>query len=106
MSATATIEKYDIDGFSAPGPITSDRQLDVYTETLYKLERMPKLSAPIEVLTELIAANNLKHKDLAPLLGGESIVSVILSGKRQLNVNQITKLSERFKVSPAVFFAA
>lgn len=65
MSATATIEKYDIDGFSAPGPITSDRQLDVYTETLYKLERMPKLSAAAakyaELLTVLIEAYEEEH---------------------------------------------
>ena len=32
-----------------------------------------------------IDANNLRQKDLAPLLGSESVVSEILSGKRGLN---------------------
>lgn len=51
-----------------------------------------------------MAANNLKQKDLAPLLGSESIVSEVLYGKRELNKQHIEKLSQRFKVSPALFF--
>ena len=58
----------------------------------------------MEVLAELMAANNLKQKDLAPLLGSESIVSEVLYGKRELNKQHIEKLSQRFKVSPALFF--
>ncbi|HEX9233374.1 MAG TPA: helix-turn-helix domain-containing protein [Candidatus Acidoferrum sp.] len=55
-------------------------------------------------MAELMAANNLKQKDLAPLLGSESIVSEVLYGKRELNKQHIEKLSQRFKVSPALFF--
>ena len=58
----------------------------------------------VEVLRELMAANGLRQKDLADDLGGESIVSLILQGKRQLNRQQMEKLSYRFHVSPAVFF--
>jgi HTH-type transcriptional regulator / antitoxin HigA len=61
-------------------------------------------SSGIEVLQELMAANGLRQKDLAEELGGESIVSLILQGKRQLNRQQIERLSARFHVSPAVFF--
>ncbi len=130
MTAIA-IEKYNIKGFPAPQPIASEAQNEHYTEVLYNLERRGKLSAaeekyaelltvlieayeeehypiraasPIEVLTDLMAANNLKQKDLAPLFGSESIVSEILNHKRELNKNQIEKLSRRFNVSPAVFF--
>ena len=42
--------------------------------------------------------------DLIHLAGGESIVSLILKEKRQLNRQQMEKLSHRFHVSPAVFF--
>jgi len=63
-----------------------------------------RAASPLEVLTELMAANHLKQKDLAPLLGSESIVSEILSRKRKLNKRHIEKLSQRFKVSPALFF--
>ena len=58
----------------------------------------------VEVLKELMDANGLRQKDLADDLGGESIVSLILKGKRQLNRQQMEKLSRRFHVSPAVFF--
>jgi HTH-type transcriptional regulator / antitoxin HigA len=42
---------------------------------------------------------------LARDLGGESMVSEVLSGKRKLNAGQIEQLSRRFRVSRAVFFA-
>jgi HTH-type transcriptional regulator/antitoxin HigA len=130
MTAIA-IEKYNIKGFPAPRPITSEAQNEHYTEVLYSLERRGHLSAseekyaelltvlieayeeehypiraisPVEVLAELMAANNLKQKDLAPLFGSESIVSDVLHGKREMNKHHIEKLSQRFKVSPALFF--
>jgi HTH-type transcriptional regulator/antitoxin HigA len=62
-------------------------------------------ATPVEVLQSLMAANNLKQKDLAAMLGTESIVSEVLKGKRKLTVEHIARLSKRFKVSPAVFFA-
>jgi HTH-type transcriptional regulator / antitoxin HigA len=58
----------------------------------------------VEVLRELMEANDLRQKDLADDLGGESIVSLILQGKRQLNRQQMERLGHRFRVSPAVFF--
>ena len=130
MTAIA-IEKYNIKGFPAPRPIISGAQNEHYTEVLYSLERRGHLSAseekyaelltvlieayeeehypiraisPVEMLAELMAANNLKQKDLAPLFGSESIVSEVLHGKREMNKQHIEKLSQRFKVSPALFF--
>jgi len=129
---TATLEKkYTTKDIGAPKVITSEKQYEDYVSTLLELERsessppavqnfaelltllieayeenhyaVPDVS-PVEVLRELISANNLRHKDLAPLLGSESIVSEILSGKREHNKRQIKKLSTRFNVSPAVFF--
>ena len=71
----------------------------------YEEEHFPiRAVSPVEVLAELMAANNLKQKDLAPLLGSESIVSEVLHGKRELNKQHIEKLSQRFKASPALFF--
>jgi HTH-type transcriptional regulator/antitoxin HigA len=61
-------------------------------------------ASPVEVLQELLLANDLRQKDLVPQLGSESVVSEILSGKRELNKNHIEKLSKRFNVSPEVFF--
>ncbi len=37
-------------------------------------------------------------------IGSQGVVSEILSGKRELNIRQIKKLSKMFNVSQAVFF--
>lgn len=55
-----------------------------------------------DALKYLMQEHDLRQDDL-PDIGSQGVVSEILNGKRQLNVGQIQKLSERFKVSPAVF---
>ncbi len=71
----------------------------------YEGERYPIRSAsPVEVLKQLMDANDLRQKDLARMLGSESVVSEVLSGKRELNKHHIEKLSKKFGLSPAVFF--
>ncbi|KMO15916.1 transcriptional regulator [Methylobacterium platani JCM 14648] len=58
---------------------------------------------PAEVLRLLMEQHGLKQSDL-PEIGSQGVVSELLSGKRELNKNQISRLSERFNVSPATFF--
>ncbi len=60
---------------------------------------------PAEVLRELMAANGLRQADLARELGGQSVVSAILSGNREINARQAGALAQRFKLSPAIFIA-
>jgi HTH-type transcriptional regulator/antitoxin HigA len=62
-------------------------------------------ATPIEVIEELIAANHLKNRDLIGIFATEAVLSEVLSGKRSLSVEHIKGLSERFNVSPAVFFS-
>jgi HTH-type transcriptional regulator / antitoxin HigA len=115
----------------APHLIRSEEQLAAYTKALYKLTAeeqptraqveaielltlliqryeeehfsLPKAS-PVEILRFLLERHNLRQRDLAADLGGESVVSEVLKGKRRLNTAHIEALSRRFKVSPAVFF--
>ncbi len=123
-------EKYALE-VSSPTPIASERQHEEYLSVLDKLASKERPTAeeekyaqvlmtlieayeeehdsipdasPVEVLRALMDANNLRQKDLAPILGSESIVSEVLHGKRKLNRRHIEKLSKRFRVSPAVFF--
>ena len=63
-----------------------------------------KAATPIEVLLELMESNDLKQKDLADVFGAESTVSAVINGKRDMTREHIKRLSERFNVSPAVFF--
>jgi HTH-type transcriptional regulator / antitoxin HigA len=128
---TATAIKKDILNVGAPRVITSDAQNERYIAALLEMDRRGNLTSdekslkellalligtyearryemqpvsPVKVLRELMAANGLKQKDLANLLGSESVVSEILSGSRELNKHHIIRLSHRFRVSPALFF--
>lgn len=115
----------------APHLIRNEEQLESYTKALFRLTELPNPTpsqveaielltvlieryeehhfsvpeaSPADVLRFLLDRHGLKQRDLAADLGGESVVSEILSGKRKLNASHIEQLSKRFHVSPAVFF--
>ena len=75
------------------------KQIEAYEA---KHEAMPD-ATPVTVLRYLMEEHGLKQTDLAGELGGQSIVSSILHGKRELNARQVKALARRFGVSPAVF---
>jgi HTH-type transcriptional regulator / antitoxin HigA len=89
-------------------PSSAERQLielltvliEAFEEKHYSFE---KRATRIEIMQELMEANNLKQKDLVGVFGTPSIVSEVLHGKRGLTVEHIKKLSQRFKVSPVLF---
>lgn len=58
---------------------------------------------PREVLRFLMEQHDMKQSDLASDFGSQSIVSEVLSGKRDINVRQAKVLAHRFGVSPGVF---
>lgn len=80
--------------------------LDLVTKSVESYEKpqdaLPE-AAPAEVLSYLLEEHDLKQTDLAAELGGQSVVSAILNGKRELNARQVKALAKRFNVSPAVF---
>ena len=116
----------------APKVIRTERENEAYTEILYELDRRSaRLTAaekelaelltlliedfeekryrlpraePLDVVRFLMEQHNLLQKDLVDVFGTRSIVSEVLSGKRELNKDHIARLSARFHVSPEVFF--
>jgi len=116
----------------APKVIRTERENEAYTEILYELDqRSKRLTAaekelaelltlliedyeekryriprakPVDVVRFLTEQHNLLQKDLVGVFGTRSIVSEVLSGKRELNKEHIARLSARFHVSPEVFF--
>jgi len=115
----------------APHVVHSDEELAEYTTALFELTAKPVLTqeeeeavelltllisqyesqqypvpdaAPADVLRFLLDHNGLSQRDIASELGSEATVSLVLSGKRPLTRTHIERLSERFHVSPAVFF--
>lgn len=115
----------------APRPIHNDRELAEYTTALFNLTAKKKTTRdeddaidlltllieryestrhpapstdPVSVLRFLMESHGLHQKDLVSEFGVESTVSLVLSGKREMNRDHIARLSARFGVSPAVFF--
>ena len=60
-------------------------------------------AAPHEVLRFLLDQHGLTQTDLAAEIGGQSVVSDILSGKRAINARQAKALAVRFGVSAVAF---
>ena len=75
--------------------------IEEYEEQRYAL---PRTAGPVDILYLLMDANGLRQVDLLDVFGTASIVSEVLSGKRELSKAHIARLSERFHVSPALFF--
>lgn len=115
----------------APHLIHSESELEKYTEVLFELSALPDPTPaqeeaielltllieryeserypipdvePTDVLRFLIDQHGLSQRDLIPEFGAESTVSLVLTGKRKLTRDHIERLSERFHVSPSVFF--
>ena len=59
--------------------------------------------APHEVLRFLMEQHGLRQDDLATEVGGQSVASDILNGKRAINARQAKALAARFGVSAAAF---
>jgi HTH-type transcriptional regulator/antitoxin HigA len=114
----------------APHIIHNDEELEAYTDALFDLTALenitPAQSEAIELLTLLIEryeqehysipaadptsvvkyllqSQGLNQRDLIPEFGTESAVSMFLSGQRKLNLEQVKKLSSRFKLPADVF---
>jgi HTH-type transcriptional regulator/antitoxin HigA len=70
----------------------------------YEQEHYPvEPAAPEDVVRFLLDQNDLQQRDLVPIFGSESAVSMFLRGKRSLTLDQVRGLSERFHLSPAAF---
>ena len=112
--------------------IRTEKENETYTEILYDLDRRSKAltpaekelaepltlliedfeerqyqlpqTTPLEVLHFLMDQHGLRQKDFVDVFGTPSIVSEVLSGKRELNKEHIRRLSEHFHISPELFF--
>jgi HTH-type transcriptional regulator/antitoxin HigA len=114
----------------APRVIRNDRELEAYTDALFELTSKANPSKAerqaIELLTLLIERyeevhfsippadaatvlrflmeqQGLAQRDLVPQFGSESAVSMFLSGQRRLTLDQVRRLSKRFRLPPGVF---
>lgn len=64
---------------------------------------MGKLTSPLDSLRVLMEERSLKQTDLAPIFGGQSVVSDVLKGKRDINGRQAKQLAETYRYPVEVF---
>jgi HTH-type transcriptional regulator / antitoxin HigA len=64
---------------------------------------LPKCS-PLEAIGFFMDQHGLQQKDMLDVFGTPSIVSEVMNSKRELNKEHIRRLSEKFHVSPELFF--
>ena len=70
----------------------------------YEQEHYPIPAAdPVSVVRFLIEKQNLTQRDLIPQFGSESAVSMFMTGQRNLTIEQVRKLSIRFKLPADLF---
>lgn len=116
----------------APHVIHNDVELEAYTQALFELTALQRpsrsqeeaielltllvdryerehytipASDPVSVVRFLIERNGLAQRDLIPQFGSESAVSMFLAGHRNLTIEQVRKLSFRFKLAADIFIA-
>jgi len=114
----------------APHVIHNEGELEAYTNALFQLtalenpsrseaqaielltllvERYEETHYPVpaadavSVVRFLIERQDLTQRDLVPEFGSESAVSMFLARQRKLTLEQVRKLSERFKLPADVF---
>ena len=114
----------------APRVIHNDDELEAYTDALFQLTALGNPSRaemeaielltllveryeqehylipaadPVSVVRLLIEKQNLTQRDLIPQFGSESAVSMFMTGQRNLTLEQVRKLSTRFKLPADVF---
>ena len=114
----------------APRVIHTDAELEMYTDALFRLTALESPSAseveaielltllveryeqehysipaadPVAVVRFLLEQQSLTQRDLIPQFGSESAVSMFMTGQRKLTIDQVRKLSTRFKLPADVF---
>ncbi|MFZ0804217.1 MAG: hypothetical protein WBQ09_15120 [Terriglobales bacterium] len=114
----------------APRVIHNDAELKLYTDALFRLTALESPSSseveaidlltllveryeqehysipaadPVSVVRFLMERQNLTQRDLIPQFGSESAVSMFITGQRGLTLEQVRKLSARFRLSTDVF---
>jgi HTH-type transcriptional regulator/antitoxin HigA len=103
MLAQSLDELLDLVGEDESHPLMS--LVDIIGEWIeawdHEHRPMPKASG-VDALRYMMREHGLSQSDL-PGVGAQSVVSEVLSGKRQLNLRQIRWLAERFGVSVETF---
>jgi HTH-type transcriptional regulator/antitoxin HigA len=130
--STVLANRAEMIELGAPRVIYNGAELKAYTDALFQLTALETPSSsqvdaielltllveryeqvhypiptanPVSVVRFLMERQDLWQRDLIPLFGSESAVSMFLAGQRKLTLKQVRKLSARFHLPAEVFLA-
>jgi HTH-type transcriptional regulator/antitoxin HigA len=128
--STVLADPAEMIAHGAPHVIHNDAELETYTDALFQLTALASPSSseveaielltllveryeeehysvpktdPLSIVRFLIEQQHLTQRDLIPQFGSESAVSMFMTGQRNLTLEQVRKLSTRFKLPTDVF---
>ena len=130
--STALANPAEMIAHGAPRVIHNDAELEMYTDALFQLTALENPSSseveaielltllveryeeehysvlkadPVSIVRFLLEQQHLTQRDLIPQFGSENAVSMFMTGQRNLTLEQVRKLSTRFKLSADVFIS-
>lgn len=68
--------------------------IEQYESRHYEIPR----AAPVDILKSIMAANNYSRSDLIEVIGSKSRAADLLNGRREINLDQIRKISKAWGV--------
>lgn len=128
--STVLADPAEMIAHGAPHVIHNDAELEAYTDALFRLTALESPSSfevkaielltllveryeqehysvpkadPVSIVRFLIERQNLTQRDLIPQFGSESAVSMFMTGQRDPTLEQVRRLSARFKLPADVF---
>jgi len=128
--STVLADPAEMIAHGAPHVIHNDAELEMYTGALFRLTALESPSPseveaielltllveryeqehysipaadPVSVVRFLMERQDLTQRDLVPQFGSESAVSMFMTEQRHLTLEQVRKLSARFKLPADVF---
>jgi HTH-type transcriptional regulator/antitoxin HigA len=75
--------------------------IEEYENRHFPIER----ASPVDVVKAVMEANNYTRADLTAVVGSKSRAADLLNGKREINLDQIRKLSKAWGIPPAALIA-
>ncbi|WP_396593921.1 type II toxin-antitoxin system HigA family antitoxin [Brevundimonas sp. R86498] len=75
--------------------------IENYEQRIYPIPR----ASPVEVLKFVMETNHYSRSDLIEVIGSKARVSDLLNGRREINLDQIRRISRAWNISPASLIA-
>ncbi|WP_137132022.1 transcriptional regulator [Rhizobium sp. FY34] len=75
--------------------------IEEYEARHFPIER----ASPVEVVKAIMHANNYTRADLVAVIGSKARAADLLNGRREINLDQIRKLSKAWGIPPSALIA-